>query len=190
MKKLLFTLFLILSISSVFAQDLKSLKLEAQRVFIASSEPNFDVIFETTYPKIFEIASKEEMKQVFLEILDNDEFSIKLLTADPNFEFGAIIKINNQKFCVVKHDNYMRLTFKTKIESPETLTAIFKSNMNAEEVTYNDALKSFDIKIRSTLVAVSDDLTNNKWKFVNLGSDDQLLYKIFSEEVIRKLEIH
>lgn len=187
MKKLFFILLLIIGMQNVVAQDLKTLKSEAQKVYKASTTLDFEVIFETTYPKIFEIASKEDLKKAFHQILDNEEFSIQLLTVNPNFEFGKLLEIEDRKFCVIKHDNFMRLKFKNKVEEPEFLIEIFKTSMNADEVFYNKELDAFDIKMRSTLVAISDTLTQHQWKFINKGADDFLLREILSEDVILKL---
>ena len=55
---LFFALFLFQSIT-LLAQDMASLKTEAIKSYKAGVSLNFDAIFETTYPKVFDIISKD-----------------------------------------------------------------------------------------------------------------------------------
>jgi hypothetical protein len=72
---------LLLLISQVtVGQDLNSLKIEAQKVYEATTILDFDQIIDGTYPKVFEIVSKEQMKQILISTFNgNDEMKIKLL---------------------------------------------------------------------------------------------------------------
>ncbi len=79
------------------------------------------------------------------------------------------------------------MTFKQELDNAEMMVDIFKSSMEAEEVIYNKDEKSFHIKVRSTLIGVSDELTKNQWKFVNKDKNNQLSHMLFSEEVIKEL---
>ena len=187
MKKIILSVLLTLSLSLSFAQDLSSLKVEANKAYTAGSTMNYDAIFETTYPKVFDIVSKEMMKMSFEQMMNNEDFSIKLVPVAPNFSFGEIRTIGKQKFCMVDHDTKMVMTFKQELDNAEMMVDIFKSSMQAEEVTYNKDEKSFHIKVRSTLIGVSDELTKNQWKFVNKDKNNQLSHMLFSEEVIKEL---
>lgn len=179
--------FLFLSTLSSVAQDKESLKKEANKAYVAAANLDFDKIFETTYPKVFEIVPKEQMKKMFSQMMDNPEFSIKLIEVDPEFTFGDIKKIKNQTFCVIEHNNKMKMIFKEALDEPEMMTDIFKSSMGATEVLYDKTDKSYLISIRSTMIAVADETTKNEWKFLNKDKGDKMFDMIFSEEVKKEL---
>lgn len=63
--KIIFIVFFIFQTIIVLAQDLASLKTEALKSYKASVNINFDAIFETTYPKVFDIIPQEQMKKMF-----------------------------------------------------------------------------------------------------------------------------
>ncbi|HOD10869.1 MAG TPA: hypothetical protein PKH91_08995, partial [Flavobacterium sp.] len=112
---------LLLLISQVtVGQDLNSLKIEAQKVYEATAILDFDKIIDGTYPKVFEIVSKEQMKQILISTFNgNDEMKIKLLNVPPDFKFGEIKKIDTQTFCLIDHNLSMELTLQEKIEDDE-----------------------------------------------------------------------
>jgi hypothetical protein len=41
--------------------------------------------------------------------------------------------------------------------------------------------------MRSTLIAVSDDLTKNKWKFLNKDKENKMFSMIFNEKIVKAL---
>lgn len=182
-RKIIITALFVLTSLTTFAQDLASLKTEAQKAYKAASNMNYDQIFETTYPKVFDIIPRESMKDMFEQMMENEQFSIKLVEVDPELSFGEIKKIGDQTFCLVDHNNVMNMTFKTPMDDAEMMIDIFKTSMQAEDVTYNKETNTFTIKLRATLIGVADSLTNNKWKFLNKDKDNQLFSMIFDEKV-------
>lgn len=186
--RIVFLLLLAVSfVSELYAQDLASLKTEAKKTYEASANLNFDAIFEHTYPKVFDIVPKEQMKEMFDQMMANENFSIKLIPVAPNFKFGEIKKIDNKFFCIVEHDNAMTMKFNKPMENAQDLTETFKASMKAEEVTFDKATNTFSIKMRSTMIAVADELTKNKWKFLNNDKNGQLFSMIFNEKIKTEL---
>ena len=180
------TLFLFQTIS-LLAQDIASLKTEALKSYKASVNMNFEDIFETTYPKVFDIVSQEQMKAMFGQMMENEQFSIKLVEVEPNFSFGEIKKIEGKTFCFIDHNNVMSMTFKEPMEDAESMIEIFKSSMSAEKVTYDKATNSFRIEMRSTLIAVADDLTKNQWKFLNKDKENKMFSMLFDAKILKAL---
>ncbi|UOX33877.1 hypothetical protein LXD69_17820 [Flavobacterium sediminilitoris] len=185
--KFIFLSILFVCTLNSFAQDLKSLKTEALKAYKASATMDYDLIFETTYPKVFDIIPKESMKDMFGQMMENEQFSIKLIEVDPNFSFGTIKKIGNQTFCLVDHDNVMTMKFKTPMEDAEGMIDIFKNSMDAKNVIFEKEENQFKIELRSTLIAVADESTKNKWKFLNKDKENQLFNMIFDEKIKTEL---
>ena len=182
------TLFLFQTIS-LLAQDIASLKTEALKSYKASVNMNFEDIFETTYPKVFDIVSQEQMKTMFGQMMENEQFSIKLVEVEPDFSYGEIKKIEGKSFCMVNYNNVMAMKFKEPMNDAESMTDIFKSSMNAEKVTYDKATNTFRIEMRSTLIAVADELTKMQWKFLNKDKDNKLFSMIFDEKIVKALDL-
>ena len=183
---------LLLLISQVtVGQDLNSLKIEAQKVYEATAILDFDKIIDGTYPKVFEIVSKEQMKQILISTFNgNDEMKIKLLNVPPDFKFGEIKKIDTQTFCLIDHNLSMELTLQEKIEDDEEaemMLEIFKAGMETDKVTFNKETNTFTIKKISTMIAIADKATNNKWKFLNKDKENVLATKLFSKKVLKEL---
>lgn len=168
---------------SVIAQNKESLKTEALKFYKASTSMDYDAIFATTYPKVFDIIPQESMKEMFKQMMDNEQFSIQLVDVDPNFTFGEIKKIGIQTFCLIEHNSVMLMRFKTPMEDAEAMTEIFKKSMDANKVTFDKNTNEFKIELRSTIIGVSDELTQNKWKFLNKDKENQLFNMIFDENV-------
>jgi hypothetical protein len=186
-KSILLFAFLISTTFSAVAQDMVTLKVEAKKAYEASSNMNYDAIFETTYPKVFDIIPKEQMKDMFEQMIKNEQFTIQLVQVEPNLSFGEIKKVGAQTFCLVDHDNVMEMTFNEPVEDAEMMVDLFKNSMEAKEVTYDKEKNAFKIKLRSTLIAVADELTNNKWKFLNKDKENKLFTMIFDEKIKTEL---
>lgn len=171
----------------VLAQDANTLKSEALRSYKAGVSLNFDAIFDTTYPKVFDIVSRDQMKEMFAQMMDNEQFSIKLIEVDPKFSFGELKKIDDKTFSILTYNNVMEMTFKTPMEDGDAMVDVFKSNMGAEKVTYNKMTNTFRIELRATLIAVADALTNNNWKFLNKDNENKMFLMIFDEKIQKQL---
>ena len=187
--KILFFAFFLFQTITILAQDMASLKTEDLKSYKASVNMNFDAIFETTYPKVFDIIPQDQMKMMFGQMMENEQFSIKLVEVEPNFLYGEIKKIEGKTFCLIDHNNVMTMKFNEPMENAESMTDIFKSLMNAEKVTYDKATNTFRIEMRSTLIAVADELTKMQWKFLNKDKDNKLFSMIFDEKIVKALDL-
>lgn len=185
--KILFLAFFLFQTITILSQDMASLEKEALKSYKASVNFNFDDIFATTYPKVFDIIPQEQMKMMFGQMMENEQFSIKLVEVAPGFSFGEIKKIEGKTFCFVDHNNVMLMKFKEPMVDTESMVEIFKSSMNAEKVTYDKASNSFRIETRSTLIAVADDLTKNQWKFLNKDKENKMFSMLFDAKIVKAL---
>ena len=185
--KILFFAFFLFQTIAVLAQDMASLKTEALKSYKASVNMNFDDIFATTYPKVFDIIPQDQMKKMFGQMMENEQFSIKLVEVEPNFSFGEIKKIEGKSFCMVTYNNVMTMKFKQPMDDAESMVDIFRSSMEADKVTYDKLTNTFRIEMRSTLIAVADDLTKNQWKFLNKDKENKMFSMLFDEKIVKAL---
>lgn len=188
MKKTISLFLVLVSFVFGFAQNLKALQTDAQMMYDNAITLDLDKILDQTYPKVFEIASKEQMKDVMNEAFNNEAMTIKMVKTDPKFTFGEIKKIGNQTFCVFEHENKMTMTFKEDMgETAEMMLEMIKENMGASEAAYDEKTFTFTIQKRAKVLAVSDELTNNTWKFVNIEKDGSLIQMLFDETITKQL---
>ncbi len=173
-----------------FAQDLTALKEGAEKIYKATTTLDYDTILDSTYPKVFEIVPKDQMKEVLIATFKgNEKMKVKLLPIAPEFKYGEIRKIGEQNFCMINHNLGMELTLTEKIEADEIemFTDLMKEGMEAEEVTFNPETNAFTIRKNATMIAISDAATKKQWKFLNKDKKNALATKLFSNKVIKEL---
>lgn len=187
MKKTITLIVLLISFCN-YAQNIESLKINAQKIYDYTAKQDFNGILDLSYPKLFTIAPRETMLKVLESSFNgNSDFKIKLITVDPNFQFGEIKKIENKTFCIIKHNNAMTMTFTEKIETPDMYINLFKESMKASEVTFDEKTNSINIKLISTMIAVADDTTNNEWRFLNDDKSGKIFTLIFNDNIKKEL---
>ena len=84
---------------------------------------------------------------------------------------------------MIDYENVMLMKFKTPMEDADAMIAIFKKSMETEKVTFDKENNEFKIEHRSTFIGISDELTENKWKFLNKDKENQLFNMLFNEKV-------
>lgn len=187
MKKLFFVALFFLTLKG-FSQDMNSLKTRASKTVEASSKMDFKTILDLTYPKLFTIASREDMMKVLEQTFNgNEQFKIKMLPVAPNFVFGDIKKIENHTFCIIKHNNAIEMSFTAKVEDPTMYIEAFKSSMNNADVTFDQEKNAFTVKMISTIIAVADETTKNEWTFLNNDNSKELFAMLFNENIKKEL---
>lgn len=189
MKTKLIINFIVAFISiQMHAQTIEPLKEEIEKIYQATIVLDYDAILEATYPKVFDLVSKEQMKEVLKSTFNGNEgIKVKLLPTEPEFSFGEIFKIENQFFCLVNHNLSMQLIMDEKIEDIEMMISIFKSTLETDKVTFDQSTNTFTIHKRSTMIGIYDEFTNKTWKFLNKDKNNLLANKLLSEKVIKTL---
>lgn len=187
MKKIF--LFLIMMPLAATAQDAASLKAETKKMFDATNNLEIEKILDMSYPKLFTIAPREEMKTAILQTFTpNDQFSLKLLPIEPNFEYGEIRKIGVQTFSIIRYDMGMEMKFTKEMGDPTMIAGMMKQQMGAEKVDYDAEKKAIIVAKRSILLAVADDSTKGDWKFLNYDtSGAEVFDALFSADVRKQL---
>lgn len=180
--------FLLASCFVAVAQDKQALETGMTKMYKNTVEANYDGMIEDTYPKIFEIAPKEKLREALQNMMNGDGYTMTVINTPPNFEYGPIKKIGEGSYCIVKHNLLMKMAFKSPIsdEEKKTMTENFKTALQASEVTFDQKSNSFTINKRADVVAVANKLTNNQWKFINRGPTP-LMEKLLDASVVKEL---
>ena len=168
-KFLTLALLLVASLSS-FAQDKQQLKIYTQRMIdVASSGDDLSLI-DLMYPKIFSIVTKEEVLSGFEKKRNGKDYTMALGRTEPSIDYGMISKTDGGQFCIVTYDTYIKLMPKEPIPAKklEAETKRYKELLKVEDISYNEANNVFEAYKRVQAVAITDETTNNMWKFVLL----------------------
>ena len=73
------------------------------------------------------------------------------------------------------------------MDDAESMVDIFRSSMEADKVTYDKLTNTFRIEMRSTLIAVADDVTKNQWKFLNKDKENKMFSMLFDVKILKAL---
>lgn len=189
-KQIIFLLACILFTTISFSQDLNALKAEIQKTYDATIALNYDKILDYTYPKLYKLVPRDKMKEALIATFNGtDEMKVKILAVDPNFNYGEIKTIDDQKICLVKHNLSMEITLNETLEEEdvEMMIDLLKSTMETEDITYYKEKTTFKINKIATMIAISDELTNNQWRFLNKDKENKLMAMLLNKKVVKEL---
>ena len=188
MKKVIYILILLLSTNIIGQNNKEELDKIAIKMFVDMNNRDFDAIVDMTYPKVFEIASKEQMKTVFKTLLEgNSEFSVEIPEVKPNYKISDIYYSENDSltYAFLSYDLNMKMIFKTQ-EFEEKDQKMMTNFMNAKGMEVKFISKNtMDMKMLDRItVLLKDKFTNGDWAMLNYDPDSPLFYQMTPSKVI------
>lgn len=181
-------LIVLLSYTIGQSQNLDELKLETKKVYEANYLMDFNTILDYSYPKVFDLLPREEMYKTLETSFQNQEFSVRFVYPNPKFTFSEIQKINNQSFCLVRYNGAIRMKFEKALtdQIANGMLKTFQQHMKDKKVLFEKERNSFFIEGESILIAIADERTQNKWRFVNYDAGQIAFVDSIISESIRK----
>ena len=194
MIKTLFAVLLICSSTTLVAQALsdeqKSQINKRLNTYIEySKKENYEAIVDMAYPKVFEIATKEQLIEAFsgleLQGFVMDFEAMKVTSLKP------VALSNAVNYVLCPYDMKMTLTMvNEEMKTPEMV----ENMLNAFKTVYSDGTVTFDeknYKIRvegsKYMMAVQDNEFGSDWYFSEFDqSNEMLLSMMYPEDVIAK----
>ncbi len=189
MKKIIFGLVVLFHFSS-FSQNSETLKSDVKKMYEASYNLAFEEVMNYTHPKVFEMASREDVLAALENAFDNETMRIRLVHTNPNFTYSDIKTIEGKSLCLINYTNAMRMTFENKLsgDEVETMKKSFTDSGEYKTVTYEKDRNSFFLEGNSIIIAVSDESTQGKWKFVNYSKTQaQLAEMLLGTSILKEL---
>ena len=105
---------------------------EAQTYYDYMTNQNFDGVLDYMYPKVFDMAPREQMKMGMEQMFNSPDMKIEFLNND-------ITEVSDQKeydgvtYAAVYYNSKMKMTFLSELEKPEedkkTFIQFMKSTM-------------------------------------------------------------
>lgn len=189
MKKFLLFFGLLFS-AVVFAQsaEQKQILKDTQSFMTFLEQKNYDKILEMSHPALTEKFEKQMLIDAFKMIFEgNDQFTMRLNPiADSAYKVSDVYKDDNSQYAFVSFPMNMEMTFKNQKFDADTKKMMVNmmevQGMKAKFV--NDSTVNIS-KLALTL-ALKDQSTNNRWKYINHDENNPFYATIVPVEIIKK----
>ena len=192
--KVVFSCFLLLMSAGVFAQDKSNVKALnkvsklAKQMFVDMNNRDYDAILDMTHPKVFDIASREQMKTFFKGAFEgNEQFTIDIPKVIPEYKISKIF--NNEKdsleYAFVSYHLNTEMTFHNQEFDKEAqkmmISMMEAKGMKVEFISKN----SMNVLMKDRItILLRDDSTENKWVMMNYDPDSPLSYQILPTSLL------
>lgn len=189
---LIFTLFI--SISSFAQSSSAEITKNAQTYYDYMTAQNFDGVLDYMYPKVFDFASRAQMKAGMEQMFSSPDMKIEFLSNDVT-NVSEEKNVEGVKYAVVSYNSKMKMTFVSEqdksAEDQKAFLEFMKVTMDTQfgesNVTSDQKTMSLVINMDATMFAIKDPQYDG-WKFI--GNDDamkQLVDSIIPESVRTEL---
>ncbi|MBT8245923.1 MAG: hypothetical protein HKP48_10550 [Winogradskyella sp.] len=190
------TIFLFLTVTlisfNVEAQKDSKGELDAMamNMFEKTNYRDFDALLDMTYPKIYDLVPKEEMKNLFISMFQGtDEMSIDLPKQTPKYVLSKTYKDegSNTDYAFLTYDMKMSMTFKQQeFDDKGKKMIINMMKVQGMEAFFEDDSKVNINAPNRMVIFISDDLTDNKWKMLNYDPNSPIFSQLMPTTVIEK----
>ena len=194
MKKLLVLLFPLLSFAvlakaSPTPNDYRQEIMEVLDVYFqANVDKDYDTILDMIYPRLFEIVSKEEMKQLFTQ-MEAEGINYQVKGAEIS-SISNLVLHEGQQFALVKYILQIGLEFKgeqyASAEVQQMLMGTFKAQYGEDNVKLEEG--AYWINAKNEMFAIAP-ASSKDWKFMEKKTGmEQLVNDFIPAEVQEKLK--
>lgn len=199
MRKIIFTLFIVFNLQG-FSQEITSennvkvLNGLAEKMFVDMNNRDYDAILDMTHPKVFDYASKDQMKTMFKSVFEgNEEFTVDIPKMVPNYKLSKVFteETNHLEYAFISYDMSMKMTFKDQDFDDEGQT-MMKSVMKSKGMDVDflsNKVMNIIMNDRITIF-MKDDTTANKWVMINYDPDSPLFYNIAPTSILEKGKLY
>ncbi|MFD0765047.1 hypothetical protein ACFQZI_09280 [Mucilaginibacter lutimaris] len=179
MKKLLLCLFL-LSAGAAFAQVAQAIKKDFEAIVAYTHQKNMDKVIDMTYPRIFTVMPKAQMKDMANGMLDGMGIKTIFEEVPLMLKLSPVKKLNNAAICLGRYNQSMVLEF----ANPALADMMTKTQMKG---TVTEKIGDNKVRMKGTqyLLAIKDSYTGNSWKYLRYDDEDAATNaRILSKEII------
>ena len=164
---------------SISAQSHKEIiTKEAQTYYDYMTNQNFDGVLDYMYPKVFEMAPREQMKMGMQQMFNSPDMKIEFLNNDIT-NVSEAKEVDGVTYAAVYYNSKMKMTFVSELDKSEEDKSSFiqfmkgtmASQFGEENVKADAETMSLVINMDATMFAIKDPKFDG-WKF--LGNDDAM----------------
>lgn len=178
---------LFLSVSWLSGQSAidDSITERLNQYFQATEAQDWDGVVDLLYPRLFELAPKEDMRQTLADMNGNgisfemSGFEIKRISAPFDHE--------EERFAKVDYSGKMRIKFTSEAyQTPEMVGAItdnFKASYGPGQVRYEAETGIFHIGVNKSMYAIAQSGTQ-EWYFIETEGEASMMEQIIPAAVL------
>ncbi len=189
-----FSILLLFSTFTLFSQnndqDFKEIKNIAIQALKASEIPDYDAIINYSYPRMFELLSRQDMKSVLKSVYEgNDVFTLKLDASNPNFSFTEIYTNDSISYTFVGHKIKMQMRFKKDAidaKEKDEMLAIFQHEGLIADFINDTTLEIIDKA--SVMIFIKDSYTQQIWKTNNYDAENIIIAEIYPDYILEEAQ--
>jgi hypothetical protein len=170
---------------AIYEEEIKSkLNLYLGKVVDGDYEGMMDIL----YPKLFEIASREQLLEVFKSVFEGEEMKITFANREILKVYDNMVEMEDRLHALVDYNVEMSMSLKgAMIESELEMLLDMEEDFGKENVTYDKDEHTFVIKMKNQMIAIKE---NDKWYFLeNKKEQIPILKSILGSEILSKLGI-
>lgn len=189
MKKYIFLFCLLQSVSSGFSQftkDSAELTTRLDLFMQHNRDMNFEKILDYTYPKLYTIATKEQVREALESVFNSDEFNIKMDSLKIE-KIYPLFASGNNRYAKINYSMYILMSPKLQEDSTSIamLVSIMQKQIGNENVRFDKNTNTLIIFQKVDMAAIKDELSP-EWTFFNLNKDDPMMEQLLDKEIISK----
>ncbi len=156
--------------------------------FVATDDKDWDAVLDMLYPKLFELAPRESVKQQFTSLegggMDFRFFDVIIgdMTDPVDYE--------EERFILLDYEHKMGISLiDTSMQAAATtMLSIFQGQYGEENVSFDEAKSEFTVRVVKKMLAVTPADTVD-WRFVDFDpKNPAVLTLLVPEEVQKKLQ--
>lgn len=164
--------------TSVSQTDKANIEKEAQTYYDYMTAMNLDKVLDYMHPKMFEMATKAQMKAAMEQMFNSPQMKIEFITNDVTSVSDTMDEAG-VTYAVVYYDSKMRMIFTSEKDKPEEertaylelMKSTMASQFGADNVVIDNETTSLIIDNTSTMFAIRDPQFEG-WKF--LGNEKNM----------------
>jgi len=189
MKKLFVLVFLTASFIANSQTTDATLNKRLAEYLAYSKDLKIDLLLEYMYPRIFEMASKEQIKEVLESAYNNPDIEIKL----DSMGIGSVLGVSTFSkgaFTKFSYSVKMKITLLNKEMEDKSAQVLknFKNKFGDENVSYDNVSKIFWVYQNKEALAIKDNYSKNIWTMLGL-EEDQSIFSIIPAEIKTKYHL-
>ncbi len=189
MKKLFVLCLLFLFCSHITnAQADEEMKARLDTFMRLNQSLQFDKLMDYIYPKVFTIAPREQLVQVFKEsFAGNDDLSMEMDSLRTSTISSKVI-IDGGSYYLIRYSMLIRIKITNeKADAGSSMLGLMKSQYGEENVRHDKVTGKYVVTVNTSMVAIKDALSP-QWSFLNFEPDHPLAAQLLDEAVITKLK--
>ncbi|OUR98123.1 hypothetical protein A9Q86_13765 [Flavobacteriales bacterium 33_180_T64] len=173
--------FTVSSFSQTYTEEITK---NAQIYYDYMTNQNFDGVLDYMYPKVFEMAPREQMKLGMEQMFSSPDMKIEFVSNDVT-RVTDDTKVEGITYAVVFYNSKMKMTFLSELDKPEEeqksflgfMKVTMQTQFGEDNVISDQKAMSLVINMDATMFAIKDPKYTG-WKFI--GNDDTMKHLVNS----------